>query len=198
MQTAICKQFIAWAHASGVAVPDFVGGYKSPRVYRKKPTTLTADELDRLLDAARGHPLEPAIALAALGGLRLGEVVVARWEDVDWAESALTVHGTKTHRDRVVPMPDRLRDALERHRGPRARIVRAKCGVSALKTVCRRAGVSEVSWHPLRHTCATLLFRSGVPATTVRDWLGHATIATTNIYGHASREDLRKAAEALG
>ena len=198
LQTAVCKLFIAWAHDSWLAVPDFVAGYKPPRVYRKKPTTLTADELDSLLAGARGHDLEPAIALAALAGLRLGEIEAARWEDVNWAEGSLTVHGTKTHQDRDVPMTPRLKEILERHRGPRQKIVRGKCSISVLKTRCRRAGIPEVSWHPLRHTCATLLLRKGVPLPTVRDWLGHADIATTNIYAHSNREDMRKAAEALG
>ena len=84
------------------------------------------------------------------------------------------------------------------HLGARQRIVRTTCTVKSLKALCRRAGVPEVSWHPLRHTCGTLLARSGVPATTIRDWLGHASIATTNIYMHTNREDMRKAAEALG
>jgi integrase len=198
LQTAICKQFIAWAHDSGHAVPDFVSGYKPPRVYRKNPTTLSEMELDKLLLVARGHGLEPAIALGALAGLRLGEIEAARWDDVDWAEGVLTIHGTKTHRDRAVPLTPRLREVLERHKGPRQLIVRAACSISSLKTLCRKAEVPEISWHPLRHTCATLLFRKGVPSPTIRDWLGHVSIATTNIYGHSSREDMRRAAEALG
>ena len=198
LQTSICKLFIAWAHETAVAVPDFVGGYKPPRVYRKQPETLSSEEVQRLLDVARDEDSEPAIALAVLGGLRLGEIQAARWEDVDWEQGLLTVRGTKTHRDRVIPMTPRLRAALERHRAARVHIVRVKCSIDVLKRICRDAKVPEVSWHPLRHTCATLLLRQGTPFPTVRDWLGHADIATTNIYSHSSREDLRKAAQALG
>ena len=68
-----------------------------------------------------------------------------------------------------------------------------------LRTMCRRAGVPEVTWHALRHTYATLLVEAGVSLHDVQRLLGHSSLAMTGKYLHGDVESARAGVErALG
>lgn len=202
MTRQACKAFLRWAEGADVVVADFVGSFKAPTVYRGVRKHLSRAQVETLLDHARGHHLEVAIGLAALAGLRRGEFLGARAEHIDWSVPELLVRGTKTHRDRTVPIHERLLEILERRRvlgGPLVRISpNASNNTRALQRLCRAAGVPEVSWHPLRHTFASLMVRKpGTNLTAVRDLMGHANLSTTSLYLHTDREDHQAAVASL-
>lgn len=175
------------------------------------------DEWRRLLGAARteGEWMAVSVLLAGDGGLRLGEVLGLRWEDVDLVARRLTVarqirkgvEGTpKGGRRRSVPMTAALASVLARLEEVRVgRVVRGREGVpvaeAALKhviyRVCRRAGLPGRSWHTLRHTFATHAARFGVNPWRLQAWLGHSTINMTMRYVHHVEEHHRPIPDAV-
>lgn len=64
-------------------------------------------------------------------------------------------------------------------------------------TACRRAGITDLRIHDLRHTCAAWLVSSGVPLMEVRDLLGHSTVTMTERYAHLSPDNVRAAVAQL-
>jgi integrase len=149
------------------------------------------------------------LRVAAYTGLRRGELVVLRWEDVSWAERVLVVRralsgtverSTKSRRIRYVPLADQALAALDRlSKRPNftrpgdyvfATVAGERPDPSALRrryVACRDAiGLPPLRFHDLRHTAGSLLVRVMDPVT-VKDIMGHADLATTERYLHAVR-----------
>jgi integrase len=143
--------------------------------------------------------------VAAFCGLRLGELLDLRWRAVNFAGSSIHVESSfvrdvsgtpKSGAGRVVPMAPEVAQALAAHsqRGP----VRSDADlvfsgtrgghVDANKLRLRyyaaleRAGVQRIRIHDLRHTFGTVCAAKGIPQTTIKEWMGHADLATTEIY----------------
>lgn len=196
MHVVACKRFIAWAKESSVACPDFVGRFRGPRVHRAAPRVLTQEQLQALLELAKGTELEPVAALAGLAGMRLKEIVQLQAVAIDWKEKRIKVPGSKSHRDRWVDMRPQLEEILERHRRVAGPVVRYDPKVygsyAGLHALCDAIRVPPCGWHTLRHTFATLMVRAGARLTSVRDLLGHSNLATTSRYAHSSDEDRRQ------
>jgi site-specific recombinase XerD len=153
-----------------------------------------------------------ALCLAELG-LRASEVVALRLDDIDWRAGTLRVVGGKNRRDRELPLPQAVGEAitvyLQKGRPKSAArhlflrygrfqgqaistwIVRREMG-RALKKV---PGYEHLKGaHVLRHTAATRLFQHGVPLKVVADVLGHQSIDTTQIYTKVDVPSLAKVA----
>jgi integrase len=172
---------------------------------------LELDEVDALLRAVpTGHlaSTDATIYLvAAMTGLRQGELVALRWSDVDWSAGRVRVRRNYTREEfgtpkskrgsRAVPMADRVAGALERHFKTSAyqhdsdlAFAHPETGhpldASALrnryKAALKSAGLREVRFHDLRHTFGTHCAAAGVPMRTLQEWMGHAQLQTTEIY----------------
>lgn len=140
------------------------------------------------------------LLLLARLGLRAGEVAALRLDDIDWRNGCLLIRAGKTRRERPLPLPDEVGQALAaylrggRPQSPDRRVflrARPPCGPlqsSAITTIAqcalRRAGVnvSRSGAHVFRHTVATQMVRRGVALKEVADVLGHAQLETTAIY----------------
>ena len=186
---------------------------------RLLPRSLTAVETRRLLDAARvtaerngGRSFDAAqmhFAVVAMftTGMRLGELLSVQRDDVDAHTGAIKVFG-KGSRERYVYMvgPEALgvlHAYLARRRTVRTAserlLVTTDGGVfnaamlrRRLRTLGRRAGIHRrLTPHMLRHTSATQLLEAGVDIRLVQRLLGHASIASTEIYTHVSDRFLR-------
>ena len=158
-------------------------------------------------DDDRG-PLERVLYLvAAMTGLRQGELIALRWRDVDWSAGRIRVrrnfvrgqYGTpKSKRSsRAVPLADRAGAELERHFQRSLRqgdedlvfghpqlgtpLDRSKV-LKRFKAAARSAGVRAVRFHDLRHTFGTRLAAAGVPLRTIQEWMGHREYRTTERY----------------
>lgn len=188
-----CRGWVAWAADVGAPLPNFVGTLQGGRAHRKTPKYLTVEQVRTLLAEARGTRYEVAIALAAFAGMRRAEWLAATAEDVDLPKGRLVVHGTKGNADRVVPIAPALLAVLE-HAPTEGRLVpkvpkAIESSYRSLDTLCRRAGVPEITWHALRHSYATALIRAGTPLHVVQALLGHRSLASTGIYLHVAADE---------
>lgn len=175
------------------------------------------DEAARLVNAALKDDPEwhPLILLGLRTGLRQGELLELRWDDIDLAKGLLRVRRSvwygnvttpKNGKTREVPLSDETRAMLRplssRFTGELvfpgkggAHLTIGQCR-KPLWRVCRRAGLRRVGWHVLRHTFASHLVMRGVPLKAVQELMGHATIEMTMRYAHLS-PDVRRDAVAL-
>ncbi len=184
---------------------------------RRLPKVLTVDEMLRLLDAPdRGKPqgIRDRAMLSTMyaAGLRVSELCGLRVGDVDRARGFVRVLG-KGGKQRLVPIGDFALADLERYE-QQVRPQKAKPGEAALfvsrrgsrmtrqsfwKMVlryARQAGITKpISPHKLRHSFATHLLEHGADLRSVQTMLGHANIATTEIYTHVASDHLRRAFE---
>jgi integrase/recombinase XerD len=151
-------------------------------------------------------------------GLRVSEAVGLTVERVSLREAALRVMG-KGSRERIVPLGRRARDELERYLAEVRPVLVGRRHVDALflgrggrrlsrktvwktfKTLAAKAGIvpvpgrgssPSVKVHTLRHSFATHLLQGGADLRSVQELLGHADIATTQIYTHVSQEALKR------
>jgi len=199
----------------GDAPADPTAGVVRPRVPRTLPHPLSVDEVGRILDSPSGGTA-PALRDAAIletlygAGLRVSELVGLDVDDLDLEEGSVRVLG-KGSKERVVPLGRYAREALESYltrsrpslastssrsalflnlRG--GRLTRQGCD-QILRSHVKRAGVSKpVSPHVLRHSFATHLLEGGADVRVVQELLGHASVATTQIYTLVTEQHLRE------
>lgn len=187
-----------------------------PRIERYLPETLSAPEVERLLAAAAGGtPLElrdrAIVELLYASGLRVSELCGARLENLDLERGFIRVVG-KGDKQRLVPVGSGARDALDQYlRSGRPELVTKKTGGEVFLSVrgrkltnqriwqllgelAKRAGLDKkVHPHMLRHSFATHLLEGGADLRIIQELLGHADIATTQIYTHVDSRQLHKA-----
>ncbi len=172
------------------------------------------DEAPRLVAASDGE-WTTMILVALRCGLRQGELIGLRWEDVDLVAGKLHVRQSivrgkvkapKNGKPREVPLSNEARAALKAHRHLRGEYVfcdldgkyltKGECK-HPLWRACKKAGLRRVGWHVLRHTFASHLAMRGVPLRTIMELMGHSTIAMTMRYAHLSPEVARDAVQLL-
>ena len=191
---------------------------------RKLPRVLTATEAQTILDAC--DHLRDRFLFAVLfdTGMRIGEALGLRHEDLAAAESQITVRPrindngarSKSRRPRTIPVSAELvrlyADYLHLEYGdldsdyvfvnlwgrPYGHPLTYTAVYDLVKRLRRRTGI-DFDPHWYRHTAATRMLRDGVPIEVVSKLLGHADITTTAaVYGHLSAEDAHKALEEAG
>ncbi len=153
----------------------------------------------------------PLYLCAVMTGLRQGELLALKWQDVDWTARRVRVadnyprgrydrvESPKSHLLRSVPMADRLAGELDRHFQGSAwqtdddlvfchphtgRPYDASKLRKRFDDAVARAEVRRITFHELRHTFGTQMAAAGAPLRAIQDWLGHADAATTQIYAH--------------
>ena len=197
------------AKADGVIADDLAASLKAPRVPHKERRVLTPEELVRLLEAAKGYKHYLVIRLLALTGMRLGEVLGLRWQDVDLERGVLTVRQSVNVRRRKpndrpkteasvrqLALDQETVTLLAAHRREQeknrvvalqglvfsatdGRPLREMAVRRTFWRVLNRARLAHIRVHDLRHTAGSILLDTGVPLATVAAFLGHSTPATT-------------------
>lgn len=175
------------------------------------PKCLPGNEPARLLACAKGTRGRLIVLLGLYCGLRVSEIAERRIEDVDLNEGILQVRRGKGDKDRTVPIPSKVLPLLKAYiecraaaagwlfpgRGDTGHLT-ARAIQLQIDTAARRASLARhVTPSMMRHSYATGLLRSGADIIEVRDLLGHASIATTQVYLSALPERLRSAVERL-
>jgi integrase len=175
---------------------------------------LSFEEAPKLLAAAHGE-WRTLITLALRTGLRRGELLALRWQDVDLQVGKLLVRqnlvrgvfGTpKSGKSREVPLSAATVAMLTSHRHLRGPLVfcndlggfwKVHQLRLALKVARKRAGLRHLGWHTLRHSFASHLAMRNVPLKAVQELLGHASIQMTMRYAHLSPIVSRTAVDLL-
>jgi integrase len=170
-----------------------------------KERVLTADEETKLLAHCAPH-LRPIVVFALNTGMRRGEILGLRWDQVDPAGKSVLVKRTKSGRDRSIPLNDAAAGVIKAQRktSPGSYVFPSTKGKEFMRTVdhsfgraCRLAGIVGLRFHDLRHTFATRLIRRGADIITVQALLGHYAVTVTQRYTHTGADEKRRAVEAL-
>lgn len=168
------------------------------------PRALKPDEVERLLNSFTADRRWPkrgyAIVRCALDiGLRAGEIAHLMISDIDWRSGTVTLRGTKSLREDILPLPMETGQALAeylqherpttsnpavfvRHQGARDQPITSTAIQKVIKRACRRIGLMHSSAHALRHTLACRLVENGSSLKEVADVLRHRSLNTTLIY----------------
>ena len=222
-RAAAARVFFAWAQETGHVAKDPAANLRSPRINRALPPTLEAATAAQMLDGAvaavrdAGGPVaaRDAAVLEALyaTGIRVSELCGLDLGDLDRERRVIRVFG-KGRKERTVPLGAPALRALEAwlakarlqlatadsgqamflgERGKRIdpRVVRRIVHRSSQMT----KGAPDLGPHGLRHAMATHLLEGGADLRSVQEMLGHASLATTQIYTHVTNERLRSAFE---
>jgi integrase/recombinase XerC len=217
-RAAAARTFCAWATRTDRMMRDPAVRLVAPRRDRTLPGVLAQHQAAELLHVAEvaaddGDPLHlrdrAALELLYASGIRVGELVGLDVDDVDLERRMLRVVG-KGDKQRVVPFGVPAAVALREwtqvgrpqlvtgtsgpalllgRRGRRADQRQVRAAVHAL--LRHVADADDMGPHGLRHSAATHLLEGGADLRAVQELLGHATLATTQIYTHVSVERLK-------
>ncbi len=213
-RAAAARTFCRWAHADGLLERDPGLLLASPKPHRDLPEVLRADEaVDLAAAATESDPIglrdRVVIELLYASGIRVGELCGLDVDDVDRSRRVVRVFG-KGSKERTVPygVPaetalggylDHGRPALARSDsgpalllGARGRRLDPRSVRRILAVLAEQAGVPQVAPHMLRHSAATHMLEGGADLRAVQELLGHASLATTQVYTHVSVERLRE------
>jgi len=207
------RSFFRWLAREGEVEANPAIGLRSPKVKRKLPQVLDADEMTQLVevpgddpDAVRDRAL---LELLYSSGLRVAELCGVRWRDLDAADGTLRVTG-KGNKTRIVPVGAKALEALRALReqdacGDADPLVRGRRGApltpNGVRARLRKRAQEQGVWkrvypHLLRHSCASHLLESSGDLRAVQELLGHADIGTTQIYTHLDFQHLAKVYDA--
>jgi integrase/recombinase XerC len=215
------RVFTGWAARTGRIATDPGALLASPKPHKTLPGVLNQADTRAVLEAATvsaddGSPVSvrdlAIMELLYATGIRVGELCALDLDDVDPARRVVRVLG-KGRKERSVPYgvpaaaaldawQTRGRPALMKSGSGPALFLGARGGRIDQRTVRRlvhartsATDAADLSPHGLRHTAATHLLEGGADLRSVQELLGHASLATTQLYTHVSRERLRRAYE---
>lgn len=178
--------------------------FRRPKQPRGRTSYLSEEQAEALIEASAPH-FRPLVLFMLYSGARLSEALYLDWADVDLRRHNVVFWDTKNGEPRKVPLHDRAFVALANlpHREgavfrtqrdlPYARRRLGGGQVStAWRGACRRAGLSGVRPHDLRHTFASWLVMAGTPLRTVAELLGHKSLSMVMRYSHLSEDHQRE------
>jgi integrase/recombinase XerD len=216
---ASLRQFHRFLVAEGVRGDDPMSTIDGPKIGRPLPKILDRADVEKLISAARAHDHLEGKRLVALletlyaAGLRVSELVTLPLTALSRDGRFLIVRG-KGSKERLAPLSEPAREAIQAYRAVRHAFLpkgakesrfmfpsRAAAGhltaarvAQLLKALAVEAGIDprRISPHVLRHAFATHLIDGGADLRAVQQMLGHADIATTQIYTHVAGERMRR------
>lgn len=215
------RSWLRWSHREGIVEANPARLVRSPKLERTLPEWLTRAQVEQLFEAAELRAAEggflAARDLAVLEtfystGIRLSELHGLDWKDLDLVGDQVKVRG-KGSKERIVPLGGSAVRALRRYQLRHAERIRQMDGADTrpvflserggrlsrrqlqsivrgfLERIAEDAGLST---HSLRHSFATHLLDAGADLMAVKELLGHASLSTTRIYTHTSKERLKR------
>ncbi|GAB2519318.1 tyrosine-type recombinase/integrase [Paramicrobacterium agarici] len=207
------QTFFHWLHSEGLRDDDPALTLPKIKTPRRKARPLRFAQIEDMLDSGAYRRTRDIITICALTGLRIGEVVKIRGEDVD------VVNGTirsirKGHLDHINSIPPEIVELASRY--PRhgwwfpspyknsqfpngGGHILMKSASDRVSRAIRRIGITDhnITAHSLRHFYATTLLRQGVPIRVVQEMMGHASLNTTQLYAEVTEEDMSAGAAVL-
>ncbi len=214
------RTYFGFLLGENLVVSDPSERVQPPKAWRTLPEVLTVAEIERLLETPDlSHPLawrdRAMLEFAYASGVRVSELIDLRLRDLNLPEEFARVFG-KGSKERLVPIGRRAvgtlsiylretRPRLERGKGQGRVFLNARGGPLSrmgvwkiLRQHVETAGIRKpVSPHTLRHSFATHLLEGGADLMAVQEMLGHADVATTQIYTHVDRRYLAEVHRSL-
>jgi len=207
-------------HRRGLAVSP-LADVQLPKLERKLPVVLNLSQMEQLLEMPlkidlppRSKPWLPVRDVAVMelfysSGLRVSELVALDVKDVDFLSETVRVLG-KGQKERMVPIGSIAMAAIQTYRhqagihtGPlfinkSIKRLSARSVQMLLKKYLQASDIGfDVTPHKLRHTFATHMLDHGADLRSVQTLLGHASLSTTQIYTHVTKERMREAYDAV-
>jgi integrase/recombinase XerC len=215
------RLFTKWATKKGFLVKDVGATLATPKGARTLPDVLTVADASLAMDAMAARVGEEdgpiskrdaaMLEILYASGARVSELCGLDLEDIDYARSTIRVLG-KGNKERTIPIGNPAmraleswlkdgRDSLAGAKSERAvflgvrgkRIDQRTVRTMVYHALAALEGAEKMGPHALRHSAATHLLEGGADLRTVQEILGHASLATTQIYTHVSTERLQKA-----
>ncbi len=205
------SRILSEAVLDGHLTANPLAGLKKLREPKKPRRYLTKDEIARLIDAAPKH-FRPLVVAAVYTGARKSELTRLRWSDIDFERGKIMLVRSKVGNCDILDLHPLVRTALLRLRmrrrkiGPEDHVFLSRRG-TAFTNVTKSwaiaingaglAGREGLTFHSLRHSFATHFLEGGGAVTDLQQQLGHAALATTQIYSASLSERRRTAVLAL-
>ncbi len=211
-------RFLAWSGVVPSGLDRAVPRLRLPR-HASLPPHLSPEQLARLLDRAKtagaaARRDRAILLLLARLGLRAAEIVALDVDDIDWRTGLLRIAAGKSRRERVLPLPHEVGEALADYvqhdrpssssrglfftRGNPPRTLRNPTAITRIvkrRLVCAGIPLGRLTGaHMLRHTVATRMVNNGASLREVADLLGHQCLKTTAIYAKLDLETLARVA----
>jgi site-specific recombinase XerD len=209
-KAAALRCYFAWSVRQGRLVSDPSRSLRAPTGKGRLPRVLSEGEIGALLDRPGASAIDQrdaaALELLYAAGLRVSELCGLDRRGVDLHGRTVTVLG-KGGKERRVPIHERaavalqewLREGRTTMPGPAQAVFvnqrGSRLGPRDVRRILDRLALSPTHPHALRHTFATHLLDGGADLRVVQELLGHASLATTQIYTHVSKERLRSVYE---
>ena len=206
------RSFYKWLMRNGTVVVNPAASVELARVPKRLPQLVREDSVDSLLDSkiddADFEQVRNRLIVMMLyeTGMRRGELIGLLDKNVDTAKGELKVHG-KRDKDRIIPFGTELADWIEKYRSLRddqalegehffvresGEPLYPMLVYRIVREALTEAGVtSKRSPHVLRHTFATAMLNDGATLNSVKELLGHESLATTQIYTHVTFSELK-------
>jgi integrase/recombinase XerD len=215
-KVACLRSFYRYLRREGAIEHDPTADLRGPAKTKRLPKVLSREEISMLLSEPKGtEPLalrdRALLEVMYACGLRVSEAIALQVTDIDLQEGMLRARG-KGSKERIVPVGRQAVAAMDSYcrRGrpvlvgmaPESHLLLNHRGgaltrqglYKIIQGYARRAGLSErMSPHTLRHTFATHLLSGGCDLRSLQEMLGHADLATTQIYTHLSADRLKEA-----
>jgi integrase/recombinase XerC len=215
------RLFTKWAQKKGYLSKDVGATLATPKGQRKLPEILSISDASLAMDSLATRVAEEETPLSKRDcailellyatGARVSELCGLDLDDIDYQRSTIRVLG-KGNKERTIPLGNPAMKALESWlKSARNEVATTASGRAVflgsrgkridqrtVRTVVYEAlsaleGIEKLGPHALRHSAATHLLEGGADLRTVQEILGHASLATTQIYTHVSTERLQKA-----
>src|SRR6266516_2477240 len=169
-------------------------GIKFLRENNARTRYLSLEECQRLIASCIAPHIRALVGVALHSGMRLGEILNLRWYDLDFASGFILVRDSKNGESRHVPMdatlsalfrayPHRLGTDLVFSSSRGGRIVDVRTG---FQNACKRAELTDLHFHDLRHTFASQFVMAGGDLYILKEILGQKSITMTQRYAHLS------------
>ncbi|GER92649.1 integrase [hot springs metagenome] len=183
----------------------FVYEVKRPRKDKKLPIVLSKEEVAKILNSVDNIKHKAILMLVYSAGLRVGEVIKLKPEDIDSKRMLIHIKGSKGRKDRYTLLSEMALEILRKYwrdykpekwlfEGARKdRYITTRTVDKIMEHACEKAGIKkDVSVHTLRYSFATHLLEGGTDLRYIQELLGHASSKTTEIYTHVSTQSLGK------
>ena len=223
------RAFFNWATDQGFIDRSPMQDVNRPKKQKKQPAFLSPEQIDRILTTIDAHRklqlkepgrtaddrwLKHMIRVGVATGLRRGELLALRWNDIDLNNGLLYVrnrdgHVTKSGKERSVPLAGDAKEVLLHLKEQRSDNLSGPVFLDGRNKPPRPARVSKrfkfyvreaklknrkrLHFHSLRHTTASWLAMKGVPMRVIQQILGHASVSQTEVYSHLQPEVMQRA-----